>query len=410
MTIDELKNEDNITTSDNEKLVINEEVVKDVNMNNITESTYKVDEENSNSTFKNDSTNEDDDIEKELENILTSEDDTDDEYKKVVKDKIKPVLNVIDLSSYSIGVKPISMSNALKSVTTDFTADWVLPNAKKIVTVREFTGSDLAKLNPRNYYKSRHEAFKSVYKLIFDHIVNKSDTLGFETWLKSFNYFDIDHLFFAIYKVSFSGSNTLPYTCTANECKHTFMKDLDFESMYKYVNDDAKNLCTKIMNGEVMEEDGTLPVELVQVSDNYVFGFKCPSIYNIVFETSLLDQNFTEKYSNMLSIAAHIENIYYIDSKNKTLQPIEIKNDPKSEVRSIKEKIVRMAKIINSLNSDQYNFVSTIVDKIEEDHKYIEYMIPATTCPKCGKDIEETSISAESLLFTRHQLIATANS
>jgi len=159
-----------------------------------------------------------------------------------------------------------------------------------------------------------------------------------------------------------------------------------------------------------MEEDGTLPVELVQVSDNYVFGFKCPSIYNIVFETSLLDQNFTEKYSNMLSIAAHIENIYYIDSKNKTLQPIEIKNDPKREVRSIKEKIVRMAKIINSLNSDQYNFVSTIVDKIEEDHKYIEYMIPATTCPKCGKDIEETSISAESLLFTRHQLIATANS
>ena len=353
---------------------------------------------------------EDAEFENELEKLLDDEEEGDEEYKKVIKERIKPVTNAVDLSSFTISTKPISMSNALKVVSLDFTADWVLPNAKKIISMKEFKGSELAKLNPNNYSKGRYEAFKSIYKIIFDHIANKEENLGFETWLKTFNFFDLDHLFFAVYKASFAGSNTLPYSCTAKECNHTYMADFDFDAMVKYKNDDIKKECEKIMNGEVSAEDGVLNTEAVQVSDDYVFAFKCPSIYNIIFETALLDREFIEKYNDIITIIAHIESIFYINREKQELQKIEIKTNPKSEVKTIKEKIVRMGKIINSLTSDQYNFISSIVDKIEDDHKYIEYVVPASTCPKCGKEIEERETSAEGLLFMRHQLMTTANS
>ena len=75
-------------------------------------------------------------------------------------------------------------------------------------------------------------------------------------------------------------------------------------------------------------------------------------------------------------------------------------------------------RIISTLDTDQYNTLIAILGQRDENEekRHVEYIIPAATCPKCGKLIPERVLSLDSgngtietQLFTRRPLALMAS-
>lgn len=333
------------------------------------------------------------------------------DIKSKLKEKIRPVAKVIDLSTFTISNKPVSISNALKAtgITKKHIADWVFPAEGRSVSVEEFTGLEIEKLNPNNSGRNRINTYKDIYELIFRHIVDSKKPATMEQWVKKLNFFDLDHLYFAIYKSSFEGSNFIPYSCP--HCNETFVSEnVNMDEMVKYKDEETKAKILDLLNTDSTTESEDYNVELVQINDSYVVGLREPSVYNMIFENVVLDEKFTEKYSELLSIITFVDSIYYIDVENNELRPIEPKQYPENMVKNVKSKISTYAKILKTLNSDQFYQFNAYIKVLQDKHDEISYVLPKTTCTKCEKEIAEAEMSAESLLFTRHQLTGIANS
>ena len=354
---------------------------------------------------------EEDEAEKKKEKEEEAQLDT---MKSKIKEKLKPVLTPLDLKTFTISKDSVSAVNAIKTVQVENKReiiDWVLPASNKVISMQEFSGFEIEKLNPDNYGRNRLNTYKSIFKIIYDHVIDANKPATLEGWLKTINWFDYEHLYFAIYKASFLNSNFIPYSCPNESCKEIFIaEDRSIDDMIKYKDDAAKKKIQDLLENSSNSEKTTFNVELVQISDNYVFGLKDPSLYNMIFENILLDPAFTEKYADLLSYAAYIDEIYLIDHENNQLRPIEIKQYADNQAKSIKSKINVYSKILNNLNSDQYKLFDSCIRAIQDKHDEITYQIPETKCPKCGKVIEAAAMPADRLLFTRHQLEAIANS
>lgn len=331
------------------------------------------------------------------------------DIKTKIKEKVKPIANIIDLSTFTISSKPVSVSNALKATTSNkHIADWVFPAEGRSISIEEFTGLELERLNPANSSRNRLNTYKDIYELIFKHIVDANKPATMEQWVKKLNFFDLDHLYFAIYKASFEGSNFIPYNCP--HCGEVFVsEDVSIDDMVKYKDEKSKERIMKLLNSDTTTESEGINIEVVQISDNYVAGLKEPSVYNMIFEHVILDEDFTEKYSELLSLITFIDTIYYIDRENNELRPIEPKVYPDNMVKTVKSKISTYGKILQSLSSDQFYQFNAYMKAIQERHDELSYRLPAVKCPKCEKEIKEAEMTAEGLLFTRCQLVGIAN-
>ena len=91
------------------------------------------------------------------------------------------------------------------------------------------------------------------------------------------------------------------------------------------------------------------------------------------------------------------------------LEEVKVKVEVNDFVKTTKRKIATYAKILCSLNSDQYNnFVSKMNDLMNSNDG-ISYIQPAAKCTHCGEDIEEATVEPLDMVFTRHQLGAISN-
>lgn len=342
--------------------------------------------------------NEDDELDEQLSDLKTS-----------LKEKVHAVTNKIDLSTFSISNKPISIANALKTKASHIPKfKWGLFETGLPLTMTEFKGFDITNLSLRNY-TDRYQGYTEIYKLIYDHIVDENKPKTCEQWLKLINFYDIQHLYFGIYQASFKDANYIPYNCP--HCGETFISDnLPIESMVKYKDDATKEYTKEVMNKCYDDDTSKYDIELVQVSDDYVIGFREPSIFNVIFENAILDQKFTEKYAKVLSNLSFIDTIYTIDRETSSLRPIECDYYPNNLKKSVKSKIVKYNKILNMLNSDQLYEIDSIINSIGKKHETVSYVLPEIKCPKCGKTIEEEEMGTENMLFMRHQLKSIANS
>ena len=364
-------------------------IEKNINIFNVDSEDLDLDEEDVDPVVEND---------KQMEQI-----------KNKLKEKIKPVANIIDLSTFTISNEPVSISNALKATANKHVSDWVFPAEGRCISLEEFKGIDLERLNPENSSRNRINTYKDIYELIFKHIVDARKPATMEQWVKKLNFFDLDHLHFAIYKASFEGANFIPYTCPS--CKNAFVSDnINIEDMVKYKDEETKTKMLKLFHTDSTSESAGYNVELVQVSNQYVVGLREPSVYNVIFENAILDEQFTEKYSDLLSIISFVDTIYFIDTANNELKPIQPKEYPENIVKNVKSKISTYSKILSSLNSDQFYQFNSYIQAIQEKHDEITYRLPACKCPKCDKEIAETEMSAQNILFTRAQLVGIANS
>lgn len=359
--------------------------------------------------FGEDETSEEEDEDKEL----TEEEQTAqvERLKDAINEKVTPIKKVVDLSKFTIRKKPIAISKLVNMENENAKiADWIYWSAKRPFSMREFKGAEIDQLNVNNdQSRNRLNKLKEVYRLFYDHIVDANKPKDFETWLKSTSFFEINHIWFGAYKASFAGANSIPYSCP--KCHEMFIQDADFDSMVKYADDDVKAEVKKIMEMDTTSpmEEVEYEVELKQVSDEYVFALKEPTLWGVIFETAALSDEFTSKYQEVLGLMAYIDDIYYINGEDEELIPINTNPDPNNTVKTAMRKITAYYKILSTLNSDQYYNLTNYIQNINERDDKVTFQLPECTCPKCNTKIPAEGRTPEQLLFTRHQLRAIAN-
>lgn len=320
-----------------------------------------------------------------------------------IKDKLG--VNSKPIEGMKVVKKVISLSAALSKCSQDMNAvDWPLMSAGKNVTMKAFSGTEIDALNRGASGRNRFNTMKEIYRSIYDHIV--SEKPDFEAWLKTTSFMDIEHLYMAIYKASFNNANYIPYNCTDEKCNHVFLSDdIDIMDMCKFKNVEAKKRFMDIYENDrtaTSVEEKLYPTTIVNITDSIAIGFREPSIYNTIFENSVLDAKFVDKYTSLLTMMVYIDAIYVIDGNNYV--PISYKKDKQSVAKTTKYRIATYAKIIQALPSDGYNKIVGIISQINELGDEVQYRMPEITCPKCGKTIEEQVTQANQLLFSRHQL------
>lgn len=368
-----------------------------------TDFSLSIDEEN----FFKDLEEEDDDIEEEEEESEVDKESQDaqiNELKDSLKGKITPIAKSIDLSKYTISKKPVSIAKLLSiESSANNAADWVLYSAKRPISMSELSGTEIEKIDPRNSNRNRVNMYKDIYSIIYKHVIDANKP-PFEAWLKTLRLFDVSHIYFALYKACFAGANSIPYSCP--KCGKTFMIDTAFEDMVKYATPEIKEEVAKILANDTTTETDEYEVTLKQISDNYVVALKDPSVYEVVFETGSLSEEFTEKYKDLLGLMVYIDGFYLINNEDMTLSRVDTKPDPNNIVKTTMRKVKIFYEILSSLSSAQYFQIASYIKEITDRGGNISYKIPAAKCPKCNHDIPEEVRSPEEMLFTRHQLAA----
>lgn len=357
-------------------------------------------------------TAEEDTTDEEEDKELTEEEQNAqiEKLKTAITEKVTPIKAAVDLSKFTIRKKPIAISKLINMTEEEANVtDWILWSAKRPFSMREFKGAEIDKLNVTDTSRNRLNKLKEVYRLFYDHIVDANKPKDFESWLKSTSFFEINHLWFNAYKASFSGANSIPYSCP--KCKEMFIVDTPFDDMVKYENDDVKKEVERILQMDTTTplDDAEYEVELKQVSDEYVFALKEPTLWGVIFETAALSDDFTTKYQDVLGLLAYIDDIYYIDRDTSELIPVNTNPDPNNATKTAMRKISAYYKILSTLNSDQYYNLTNFIQKINERDDMIKFQLPECTCPKCKAKIPAEERTPEQLLFTRHQLRAIAN-
>ena len=340
------------------------------------------------------------DLNKELGETGRSDDEMLNELRTAIRSHTNSIKNKINLRDFKISDTPISAAQvATFSIKDVNQADWVLPNAKRVITTRGLSGPELFAMNPQNSNKNKINTFRQIYGIIYKHIVSKKPKT-FDEWLKVTRFSDIDHIYAALHRATFSGSNFIHYECP--ECHHIFVNDYDFENdMVVYADDKAKAKIQSIMRSN----DTSIPdynVELNQISDRYVVGLKDPSIWNMVMETAALSDDFLSKYEDLIDTMSFIDSIYLIDGD--TLRPVDFGYDKSNPAKSTARKITILSDIIRTLSSDNYFALRGYIAKLFSTSNDIAYQIPAAKCPKCGHEIAAEPSEAMRILFTRHQL------
>ena len=276
--------------------------------------------------------------------------------------------------------------------------------------MRRFTGTEMARLVDGGKGRTRLNQALDMWKLIYDHIVDPYKPATVEEWAKVTSFLDIDHIFMAIYRANFEGSNYIPYGCTNENCKEkTFLSDnFDIMDMCEFSDKEARAKFDSIIGTESNVTSRLYSTEIVPVSENYAFVFREPSIYNIIFESAVLDQEFIEKFGDLVSMCSYIDEIYYINRETMELQPVRTNVYPNNIKKTVKSRIINFSKYINTLDPDQYNTIMMYMHKIGEGGESLSYHLPEVTCPSCNTVIPASKQSAQALVFLRHQLAALA--
>ena len=362
-----------------------------------------------------------DDFDEELKNIRNFSDDDDltdeekeedfqkqrDEFLEEYKQAANIQAPVINLSSFTINKKPVNVTKILASnQDTSTIADWVLPATGKVFSISELSGPELIKLMP-NKNRSRFNAFKDLYGTIYQHWTSVQDKkkVSLEKWLKTINFNDNDHLYFAIYKACYGSHNIVPFSCP--HCQKPFVKEIDVDTMVKYPNDEYKDKISRMLNSTSFDSNdfSGYKVQVHAVSNTYAFALREPSIYSAVFEYLFLPEEFIEKYSEIIGNMSYIDEIYYIDTQAQSLTPIDTNPVVGDNPQSIVNKYKTYRKILNTLSSSEYATLTALILDIDaKSTDSMTYIYPEIQCPHCKETIPEQQTTANELLFTQSQL------
>lgn len=335
---------------------------------------------------------------------LVVEEVSDEEIVKNLQSEVKKSIGSLkkkfDLSKFKISDIPMAASKAVSFSVKDLnTADWVLPNANTNVTVTGLSGPELITMDPQNSSRNRVNTQKDIHSIIYRHIQDPNKQT-FEHWMKTTRFSDIQHIYFALYKATFSGSNFIHYECP--KCHNIFIQDLDFEDLVAYKDEDTKKKMKAALNGH--SNPKPYSITRYQVSDNYVVDIKEPSLWNTVIEITSLSDAFVEKYEDVIDLMSFIHKMYIIDEEHMALIPIDT-NPVKGDIaRTTINKIAAYADVIRKISSDNFFALRSKIVSTFDSNEDITYRTPACNCRKCQTMIPEQKREGSELLFMRHQL------
>ena len=327
----------------------------------------------------------------------------------LIKEKVKPKTEAFDISSFSISQRPAAAQIKVPKSSKMDIADWVLMSSKRPIYMRKFSGSDIERLANGGKGRTKLNRALDVWTLIYKHIVDPYKPDSVEAWAKCTSFLDIDHIYMAIYRANFGGQNYIPYTCDA--CNEVFLTDdMDIMEMCKFEDEEARRTFDSIIGTQHSKLSRLYSTEVIPVSDDYAFVFREPSIYNIIFESAILDEEFVDKFGDMVSFCSYIDNIYYINKEEKILQPVKTNVYRNKMQKTVQARIIKYSQIMSTLTSDQYNTILAYMQNINKGGESLSYQLPEVNCPKCKETIKARPADAQQLVFTRHQLAALATS
>lgn len=343
-----------------------------------------------------------DDIDLDIE---STDEVTAEEENEILRPQLDDKLGLVDKfeGAVSISKEPVTLNSILGSLQkkSDRVVDWPLISSGTLVSMKQFTGAEIESLNGNNGSRNRYNALRDIYKVIYDHIV--SEKPDFDKWLKVTPFTDIEHLYMAIYKASFFDANYITNNCPSGTCKKVFLSDnIDIMDMVKFKDTEAKTRFNSIMNHTDKDMNKLYDTTIVPIYGDLGIGFREPSIYNTIFENSILDDAFVDKYRKLLMVMVYIDGMYL--KKDGKWFPLKVKTDANSELKTIKYRIATYTKIINALPSDGYQKIANVINKINLVSDAVTYQIPEMTCPHCKTTIPAVDMSAQRLVFMRHQL------
>ena len=333
-----------------------------------------------------------------------------------ISHKFNPVSKKLDLSTFSISKKPINASKIINEIKTKAIecADGVLFSENRPVRMSAFKPMEIQSLDPSRLRSGNYNKFiENKLKLIYEHIIDANKPKNFEAWAMITPNTVMDDYMFTAYKATFGTANIITFNCNDDSCNNVFMENVPVHSMIKFSSDEIKNKYMTILNqGNTDSTTSEYKVDLYQASDDYVFGLKVPSLYNTYIEPTLVDQNFSSKYEDLILLLTYIDSVYRIDYATHQLIPIDTKPVASDKALSYKRRVKTYATIIKSLTSDQIQALSVETDKydagkLDDDGNLVRditYVYPERRCPKCGKKIDEVEVNPDNMLFTRHQL------
>lgn len=341
----------------------------------------------------------------ELDGSISDESDGnsfEEKLKIELNKKVKPISKKLNIESKTVIQKPVNPNHLAEKISARnkrvFT--WPLFNSGKPITIQNFNATELNILN--NNARNANMTLE-VFKTIYNHIVSEKGS-SFEAWCKSTSYFDIDHIWMAMYGACFANANYLPYSC--DKCHNvTVTTNTNIMDMVKFKDNEAKERFNKIMNMRDNDPsmNSSFAEEIVPVSDDLAIGFVEPNIYTSIVENSMYDREFREKYSDILNIISYISNIYFIDEDG--FRPIATKVFHNNDAKTAKAKVIQYAKIIRSLTSDEFSIIMSYVVELSKNSERVSYQMPEITCDHCKELIPAEDQDAANLVFTRHQLV-----
>lgn len=318
-----------------------------------------------------------------------------------VRNNIKPVDKVVDLSSYKISKKYATAGKALNVVSkqTQHTAKWILPATGQSIIMSAFKGTEIDILANRRQGQTDLMRNEEILKLFYNHVESPKPA-NWKDWAKTVLYDDLSHLYFAVYIACFAKSNFVPFECEKD--KHQFMQPADILSMVKYKNKEVEEYCKKLYNKD--PDSTTVTAVLEQVSDNVAIAFRKPSLWNVLIEDMYLPDKVRSELSDIVAIFRHVEDMYIINRDTHEIEPVDTKPDATNITKTLKNRFKVYYDILKSLSSDQLNAITPIMSKLHDQIDGVRYQYPEVTCPKCGHIIKTELMQPIDILFTRHRL------
>ena len=322
-----------------------------------------------------------------------------------VSKKIKPVKNPIPLNTFKINHKvKRTPSSIFKKALIKNHATWITSGSKRSITITEFTGPEILKINRSLVPEvGRLTWYSNMLNIMYSHI-QSSKPKSVNEWAKTTLVSDLDDIYFAIYAATYGTSNINYYDC--DKCKHAWMSDsMPLNKFYKVKDEDKfKNALANNVSSSTANE---IEVTLVQVTDDLVFAIRPMTLWNVFHELPIIGDT---SYEN-IDILIQIETIYAINMQDSSLEEIDFKSYPDPD-KTIKARYKYVDKFVNSLKPDQVALLVAAITEMNAKYEtLVDYIIPETICPECGShiDAQETAadnspISGELLLFMRHQL------
>ena len=370
-----------------------------------------LDDEDDDSSDDTTESDEDDDVKAKQEAIKQN-------IRQEINHNFNPVAHKLDLKNFTISKKPINASKIINEIKTKAIecADGVLWSEKRAVRMSAFKPMEIQSLDPqrlRGNNANYNKFIENKLKLIYEHIIDANKPKNFEAWAMITPNTVMDDYMFTAYKATFGTANIVTFNCNDDNCNNVFMENVPVHSMLKFTDDKKKEEYMNILTqGNTDSSASEYKVDLYQASDDYVFGLKIPSLYNTYIEPTLVDQNFSSKYEDLILLLTYIDSVYRIDYDTHQLIPIDTKPVASDKALTYKRRVKTYATILKSLTSDQLQALSVETDKYDagtlDDEgnlvRDITYVYPERRCPKCGKKIDEVEVNPDNLLFTRHQL------